>query len=71
MMFACSGEICAPPCRCPLSPGLVDEPPRAHAVELLEDRPRARVDLQPRVARAAPAQVLVEHAVHAVHVAAR
>ena len=43
---------------------LIDQPSGADAFDLLEDRSRARVDLEPRVTRATPAQVLLHDAMH-------
>src|SRR5918912_1238397 len=54
-----------------LEPALVDEAPRADAFDLLEDRAGARVPVEPRVARAAPAQVLLQDAMHRGGVARR
>src|SRR5687767_14917261 len=48
----------------PLEPALIDETPRSHPLDFLEDRPGARMELKPRVLAAAPAEVLLKNAVH-------
>src|SRR5215216_5201694 len=52
-----------------LEPALVDQTARANALDLLEDRPGARVNLEPRVTGAAPAQVFLHDTVHGARVA--
>ncbi len=47
-----------------LQADLVDETPGADALDLLEDRPRARVILEPRVFATTPAEILLHDAVH-------
>ena len=54
-----------------LEAALIHQPPRAHALDLLEDRPGAGMELEPGMPRAAPAQVLLHHAMHDGPVAAR
>ena len=66
MMLACMWEICASPMRYPLRPHWSIEPPRANALDLLEDRTGARMNLEPRMTRTAPAKVLLHDAVHAI-----
>src|SRR5690606_13054154 len=53
-----------------LQPALVDQTSRAHPFDLLEDRACAGVNIQPGVARTAPAQVLLKYPVHHRRVAA-
>jgi zinc protease len=54
-----------------LQPALVDETSGAYAFDLLEDRPGTRVNLEPRVTRSAPAQVLLHDAMHCAGVTRR
>ena len=51
-----------------LEPTLVDESPRAHPFDFLEDRTSARVPLEPGMPGTAPAQILLHDAVHDVWV---
>src|SRR5687767_7749370 len=50
---------------------LIDETPRADTFDLLEDGPRAGMNLEPGVPRAAPGKVLLQDAIHAIPVARR
>src|SRR5688500_273802 len=43
---------------------LIDQPASSHSFDLLEDRTCARVKLEPRMARTAPAQVFLHDAMH-------
>src|SRR5512138_2200629 len=47
-----------------LEPALIDQSPSANALDLLEDRAGARVDLEPWVTRTSPAQVLLHDTMH-------
>src|SRR5690606_36608548 len=51
-------------------PALVDQPPRTHALDLLENRAGAGVHLEPWVAGATPAQVFLKYPVHHGRIAA-
>src|SRR3954451_15364621 len=48
----------------PLEPALVDQPTGPDALELLEDRAGARVPIEPRMPCSAPAEILLQDAMH-------
>src|SRR5688500_6375985 len=52
-----------------LEAALVDQATRANPLDLLEDGPGAGVNLEPRVTRSTPAQVLLHDAMHHADVA--
>src|SRR6185437_4356448 len=47
-----------------LEPALINEASRAYSLDFLEDRTGARVQVEPWVARSAPAEVFLHHAMH-------
>src|SRR5215213_1472527 len=55
----------------PLQAALVDQATRPDALDLLEDRSGARMNLEPGVTRTPPAQVLLHDAMHRVGVSRR
>src|SRR5689334_7135747 len=50
---------------------LIDQSTRADVLDLLEDRSGARMDVEPRVTRPAPREVLLEDLVHPITVTRR
>jgi hypothetical protein len=71
MMFACSGEICAPPCRCPLSPAWSTSRPAPTPSSFLKIDPALGWICSHGWRAPRQLRFSCRHAVHPVHVAAR